>query len=331
MDANEKRILIVKREGFSLLELLVAVSILALTMVPIAYFYNRAIQAIENASIRGRALALAQERMNEILAMPYEKIYANNEPGPSDIELNGLDPSTDNVYDSNEFMFHYPLPLGFNPYRPQTLGVDNRDVVTQDPNSYVNGNNLGDPAGANGPIAPHINIRRYGGSPYYEYEPIGFYTRLRKSGSISFPDPSRDIRANPVYERTEQTQDLFSIYGRRTIILNVVPDPPDDDNDGYPVDSPLDGNATVLDPYPPLKGPANKFMVRSRHGARGKLVIVQVFWLPRKAPKDILTPDELNIVQLKSFIPAAPSTGTITSENDLVSSNNYLLITPSST
>ncbi len=62
---------------------------------------------------------------------------------------------------------------------------------------------------------------------------------------------------------------------------------------------------------------------------RGKLVIVQVFWLPKNAPRRYLEPDELNMVQLKSFIPASDAVGSIEFENDLISSNNYLFITPS--
>ncbi len=320
------------RAGFSLLELLVAVAILALTLVPIAYFYNRTLRAIESASVRTRALGLAQERMNELLALPYEELRQNNQPRESDIELNQLDPTSDNVYDHENFMYNYPLPLGFNPYRPITQGYDNSDGVVR-----VNGNNFGDPTGTGIIANPHVNIRDYNGSPQYEYEPIGFYTQLQRSADFNTNDP----RTYPVIEPpadvadrfrrgNEQRADLYSIYGRRTIILDVQPDPVDDDNDGYPVDSPFDGGATVLDPYPPLKGPLNKFTVRSQHGMRGKLLIVQVFWLPAKAPKRYLRPEELYMVQLKNFVPASNASGSVEFENDLVSSNNYLFITPSS-
>lgn len=303
--------------GFSLLELLVAVAILALTLVPVAYFYNRALQAIESASIRSRALALAQERMNELLSLPYEELRANNKPGPADIEINNLDPTATNIYDHNNFMYHYPLPLGFNPYVPQTQGYDNSyGIVRRNANGY------GDPTTSGIPANPHVNIRSLGGSPFYEYEPIGFYLSL----------PPNDPRRHEALVQgltEERLESLYSIFGRRTIILDVLPDPIDDDNDPYPVDSPLDGGANVLNPYPPQKGPLDKFVVRSKYGMRGKLITVQVFWLPRRAPQGYLRPDELNMVQLKTFIPASNARGTISTENDLISSNNYLLITPS--
>jgi len=327
------RRLLSELKGFSLLELLVAVAILAITLVPIAYFYSRSVQAIENASIRSRALALAQERMNELLALPYEELRANNQPSEADLQLlkdSGIDPQTVNVYDHNSFMYHFPLPLGFNPYQPQTQGYDNSPGANRQ-----NGNPLGDPVPGR-VIAPHMNVRSMNGSPLYEYEPIGFYRALRRSSDLGTTDP----RAYPIVEPpqgagdltrrgTETRADLFSIYGRRTIILDVVPEPADDDTDPYPVDSPLDGGANVLNPYPDLKGPANKFTVRSKYGMRGKLIIVQVFWLPAKARQGYIPPEELNMVQLRNFIPASNAAGNIEFENDLVSSNNFLFISPS--
>lgn len=321
---------LVGRAGFSLLELLVAISILAIALVPIAYFYSRTLQAVQVASIRSRALALAQERLDEMRAMPYEELRTNNEPAAADIELNNLDQTADNVYDFTRFMYFYPLPLGFNPYQPQTQGYDNSPGITR-----VNGDNVGDPTGTGQSIAPHLNLDGYGGSPEYEYEPIGFYMSLLRGGDYRTTDP----RTYPVVERpasssdmfrrgTQEREDLYAIYGRRTIILDVVPDPADDDTDAFPVNSPYDGGANVLDPYPALKGPFNKFQVRSKYGMRGKLVTVQVFWLPGKAPERYLEPDELNMVELKTFIPAATVGGAVGTENDLVASNDYLFISP---
>jgi len=316
--------------GFSLLELLVAISILAIALVPIAFFYSRTLQSIQVASIRSRALTLAQERLDELRAMPYESLRANNQPSAADLELNNLDQTVDNVYDHTRFMYFYPLPLGFNPYQPQTQGYDNSPGI-----SRVNGNNLGDPTGTGQRIAPHLNLDGQGGSPEYEYEPIGFYASLARTGDYHTTDP----RAYPIAEQaasssdtfrrgTQERQDLYAIYGRRTIILDVVRDPVDDDADMYPVDSPYDGGANVLDPYPALKGPFNKFQVRSKYGMKGKLVTVQVFWLPGNAPERYLEPDELNMVELKAFIPASTAGAEVGTENDLVASNDYLFISP---
>ena len=48
-----------RRAGFSLLELMVALTILAIALVPVAYFYTKSLQMVEEAGIRTRALMLA--------------------------------------------------------------------------------------------------------------------------------------------------------------------------------------------------------------------------------------------------------------------------------
>ena len=320
-----KRINFGGSEGFSLLELLVAVAILAIVMVPIAFFYSKALQSIEAASIRNRALALAQERINEIKAMPYEMIRANNCPGPSDLEIHNIDQTVVNVYDHNVFMWNYPLPLGYNPYDPSSQGWDNSPSVNR-----LNGNAF-DPTGSF-PAAPMVNILGQGGSPAYEYEPIGFYANLRRGQDFRTTDPrtiplAETPRTGDEWRKgTEYRRELYEIYGRRTIILDVLPDPADDDTDIYPVDSPLDGGANAMSPYPPLKGPLNKYQVRSKYGMKGKLVTVQVFWLPTKAPQRYLRPSELNTVELKAFIPASNAMSDIDVDSDVLTSNNELFI-----
>jgi prepilin-type N-terminal cleavage/methylation domain-containing protein len=314
--------------GFSLLELMIAIAILALVMVPIAYFYTRALRSVEEASIRNRALEMAQERINEIKGMPYDLIRANNRPSPDDIELNNLDPTAVDVYNQDNFMYFYPLPLGYNPYRPDTQGYDNSPNVRR-----RNNNNLGDTTANTGiPVAPFLNIT---GDQAYEYEPVGFYTTLRRTDELRTTDPRTNSlaelpavggSADNFRKGTEYRRDLYSIYGRRTIIMDVLPDPADSDGDIYPSDSPLDGGASALDPYPPAKGPDNKYQIRSKYGMKGKLVVVQVYWLPKKAPERMLKKDELSMVELKTFVPASNVQSAGNLYSDLYSTADYLFI-----
>ncbi len=59
---------------------------------------------------------------------------------------------------------------------------------------------------------------------------------------------------------------------------------------------------------------------------KGKLVVVQVFWLPRKAPERMLNKDELNIVELKTFISANNTAGAVNVNSSLLNTNDYLFI-----
>ena len=75
------------REGFSLLELLVAMTILAIALVPVAYFYTKSLQVVENAAIRTRAIMMAQERIAEVRQMPYSSVRSNITPTPEQVFL----------------------------------------------------------------------------------------------------------------------------------------------------------------------------------------------------------------------------------------------------
>lgn len=354
-----------RRGGFSLLELLVALTILAIALIPVAYFYSKSLQMVEEASIRTRALMLAQERLAEIRQMPYERIRSNVSPSEEQLHLLtafGLMDTTADDWYGYDFenasglhaagrwaaMFSYPLPLDYNPYRPQTQGYNNA-VSAQ---HYV----------ANTPIAgmadPHININGGGSELDYEYEPIGFYSQkvFGRNRALAGFDRS-DIRMvdrrtiGPVepsltggYDRfrtgTQQQVDNYEIYGRRTIILDVLPQPRDLDGgsvastnpvvgaDGYAPDEDYDGNASAVNPYPDAKGPDNKFQVASRHGTRGKMVIVQVFWLPRRADQTYIQADELNRIELKTFISASNEDSSMGSNAGDLGRNDYLVISP---
>jgi hypothetical protein len=135
--------------------------------------------------------------------------------------------------------------------------------------------------------------------------------------------------------------DNYSIFGRRTVIMDVIPKPRDTDGaasppsqetgtDGFLPNDDRDGGATVFDPYPIFKGPDNKFQVISEHGTRGKMVVVTVFWLPRKAPNTYIPLEDLNKIELKTFIPASSDSGGPRLTVDQINRNDFLNISPSS-
>jgi prepilin-type N-terminal cleavage/methylation domain-containing protein len=360
---NQVAIGLARRGGFSLLELLIALTILAIALVPVAYFYSKSLQMVEQSSIRTRALMLAYERLAELRQMPYERIRANITPSTEqlvffdDAAYGPID--TDNAdwfgYDFEtaggewRAMFNYPLPLNYNPYQPQTQGYYTSTGGAQ----YTN--NL--PAAVSTMRSPHINFNDGGAELYYEYEPIGFYQNkvLTNNRNLASPDTS-DIRmidrrtltavepslANGLdYYRSgvEQQVENYAIYGRRTIILDVLPLPQetdpsmaapdeyaaDDDYDGW--DAP-DGWLNSLNPWPLAKGPDNKFQVVSDHGTRGKLIIVQVFWLPRDVDPVYVEADELNKIELKTFISASNEQSNLPASQGSISRNDYLIISP---
>ena len=363
------------QRGFSLLELLVALTILAIALVPVAYFYTKSLQMVEESSIRTRALNLAQERITEIEQMPYEMLRTNITPSQAQLALYGvrgaintpvsLDVSADDWYGYDfEFrardidrsaiypaekpdyanngrpawngMFLYPLPLDFNPYDPETQGYNNAPVANRfDPN-----NGTGD---------LHLNFFDLNYVDY-EYEPIGFYTihvesnnrtllssdradiNMADRRTLTSVEPALNVGAgyDPFRMGSEAQVDTYSIYGRRTIILDVVPSPVDSDGDAYAPDSDFDGGAGLGNPYPVRKGPDNKFQVVSRHGTRGKLVIVQVFWLPRDAGQEYIPAEDLNKIELKTFIAATNEGASEDTRTSEFKRNDFLFLTPPS-
>jgi prepilin-type N-terminal cleavage/methylation domain-containing protein len=362
-------------QGFSLLELLVALTILAIALVPVAYFYTKSLQMVEESAIRSRALNLAQERITEIEQMPYDLLRTNITPSKAELALYGVrgalsNPVTVDVaaddwfgydfegrvrtldrtaiyaaekpdYVSNgrplwNAMFGYPLPLDFNPYDPETQGYNNAPVG----NRFHPNNGTGD---------PNVNFFDAGYEDY-EYEPIGFYTMhvqhnnssllsadradisMADRRTLAAVEPALNVGSgyDPFRTGSEQQADNYAIYGRRTIILDVVPDPADSDGDNYAPDSEFDGGAGLANPYPVRKGPDNKFQVLSRHGTRGKLITVQVFWLPRKAGQEYIPAEDLNKIELKTFVAATNAGSSEDSRSGEFNRNDFLFITPPS-
>jgi prepilin-type N-terminal cleavage/methylation domain-containing protein len=322
--------------GFSLLELLIALTILAIALVPVSYFYTKSLQNAEQAGIRTRALMLARERMSEIRALPYDMLRANVMPTDNQRVLygaNGLNMFVDgdDVYGYDfaaggglhpaglwAAMFRYPLPLIYNPYDPYSMGYNN----SPNANHFSPNSPTGD---------PQVNF--YASSDTfndYEYEPIGFYYQVAQRNASMVSADEEDIRMadqrtitgiepqlvapgafHGDFFRTgfEQQADAYSIYGRRTIIMDSYPPDlfsrggavRDSDGDQYPPDSDFDGGATAVNPYPREKGPDCKFQQVDRNG-RGKMITVQVFWLPRSAPEAYINWSDLNKIELKMFI-----------------------------
>jgi prepilin-type N-terminal cleavage/methylation domain-containing protein len=340
-----------KQRGFSLLELLVALTILAIALIPVSYFYTKSLQNAEQAGMKTRALMLARERMSELRQTPYEMLKANVMPTNAQRVLFG--PNGENIFDYQQDvygydfanpgtgalhvagqwagMFRYPLPLDFNPYSPDTMGYNN----AANANHTIANNPTGDPQ-----VNLNSSVGDYNGGfdpRDYEYEPIGFYNqvylrnrsmvaadiediRMADQRTISSIEPSESGGQDFFRSGSDQQVDNFSIYGRRTIILDCYPPElfsqngpvRDSDADQYPADSDFDGGATALNPYPMEKGPDCKFQQVDRRG-RGKLITVQVFWLPRKAPDGYIPWVDLNKIELKMFV--APN-GQVTLLND---------------
>lgn len=335
-----------RRAGFSLIELMIALTILAIALIPVAYFYTKSLQMVEESGIRNRALMLAQERVTELQQMPYDQLFANVTPSPEQVSLysksGAIDPATQDMfgYDfqangASTAMFRYALPLNFNPYDPKTQGYENTEGLqfryqpflpapfgTTVGSKHVNFNN--------GVDAYTGGVANIGSSAFFEYEPIGFYNQNVYQRNLQIASAFRtninlsDRRTIGPIEPTiasggdrwrtgyDGQVDNYSVFGRRTIIMDVMPLPQDNpqiesDGDNLAPHDEADGGATVFDPYPITKGPNNKFkhdafpIKRTPAGRYGKVV---VFWLPRKAANGYVPYNELNKIELPFFIPA---------------------------
>jgi prepilin-type N-terminal cleavage/methylation domain-containing protein len=348
------------RSGFSLLELLVALTILAIALIPVAYFYSKSLQQIEAQAIRTRALSLAMDRMAEIQQLPASQIRKNTEMSEGQryaLTAEGIiDPATEN-WTGNDYednpdlqvrgMFFYPLPLTFNPYDPDTWYYNNNVGVEH----YLPDDGGMNTTGGFPHWGSHINIGN-GNNDQYEYEPIGFY-RYRVVERDAALDPALNGRIDQSDRRmigaanapiagsldyfrsgTPADSDKYSIFGRRTIIVKNVPITAAADTDGdnfSPIDD-ADGGATALDPYPAAKGPDDKFTKPAEYGP-GYEVTVQVFWLPRNASDGtdggtgIVPWRDLNKVELKAFVAEDGTFTWLDEGNGAFSRNDHLIVT----
>ena len=340
------------RQGFSLLELLVALAILLIAMIPIAYFYTRAASSISEQVLRARALELCRERAAEIQAMSYENIRANNDPGAIvNAYVNGATP-----IDQEDF----PIGSVFNRDIPATSkGIwDSQDPNIKPQTGSTNQPlpmppvfNFPLPAYNAGTTVPDARISsKYGGNYWYnpydpdtwgywvespsEYEPVGFYAMLSKSsdGRLSSPvrkpiiDAPVDGGDNRIGNTTSEK--YYELFGRRTIIRNLVLDSVDDnDGDNRHADDPLDGGADALNPYPLGKGPFNKFDVISTSGTQGKLVTIQVFWLKKGSTNGYVRWEDMNHVELPLLVVNTNNTLSVNGSTS-IGASNYISTPP---
>ena len=68
-----------KAKGFTLIEVLVAITILLLVVLPLASLYVKSLGVIQNAALYSQAIQLAQERMEVCQTVQYPALYYYNE------------------------------------------------------------------------------------------------------------------------------------------------------------------------------------------------------------------------------------------------------------
>ena len=72
--------LIIGKGGFTILEVMVAISILAVGLMAIFTAQSRSIMGNTDANRQTEAMTLAQDKMEELLAVPYEDLDATGSP-----------------------------------------------------------------------------------------------------------------------------------------------------------------------------------------------------------------------------------------------------------
>jgi len=69
-----------RQSGFTILEVMIAISILAIGLLAVFSGQNMAIQGNNRASHLTEGMTLAQDRLEELLALPYDDVDATGSP-----------------------------------------------------------------------------------------------------------------------------------------------------------------------------------------------------------------------------------------------------------
>jgi prepilin-type N-terminal cleavage/methylation domain-containing protein len=80
MKASQKMQPKPRQSGFTILEVMIAISILAIGLLAVFSGQNMAIQGNNRASHLTEGMTLAQDRMEELLALPYHDLDATGSP-----------------------------------------------------------------------------------------------------------------------------------------------------------------------------------------------------------------------------------------------------------
>ncbi len=132
-----------KARGFTLIEVMVAITILLLVILPLATLYVRSLTVIQNAALYSQAIQLAQERMEVCQVLDYDDLFYYNQiftpgfpyaesPLPASHQRDGngdlMNSLVGNAYDSRDYLpttdvvemawdptdyldRHYPVPV----------------------------------------------------------------------------------------------------------------------------------------------------------------------------------------------------------------------------
>jgi prepilin-type N-terminal cleavage/methylation domain-containing protein len=80
MNSYRKTRFLIGQGGFTILEVMIAISILAVGLMAVFSAQSRSIMGNTNANRQTEAMTLAQDRMEELLAVPYDDLDATGSP-----------------------------------------------------------------------------------------------------------------------------------------------------------------------------------------------------------------------------------------------------------
>ena len=100
MQLFRKKRLLTGQSGFTILEVMVAISILAVGLMAVFSAQSRSIMGNKDANRQTEAMTLAQDKMEELLALPYDDLDAVgspvNEPGGYEVKWTVTEYAADN-------------------------------------------------------------------------------------------------------------------------------------------------------------------------------------------------------------------------------------------